>query len=78
MQFSHSPFLKKGKMYENDFRGETLKDSWDQKKNEKEKQKQKNSAKMGNNKKKIWVATSALLLFWQLCPQELPQWQNTE
>lgn len=28
--------------------------------------------------KKIWVATSALLLFWQLCPQELPQWQNTE
>lgn len=44
-------------------------------KNEKEKQK-KNGAKMGD--KKIWVATSALLLFWQLCPQELPQWQNTE
>lgn len=24
------------------------------------------------------VATSALLLFWQVCPRELPQWQNTE
>lgn len=27
---------------------------------------------------KIRVATSALLLFWQVYPRELPQWQNTE
>lgn len=46
----------------------SLQTSWDQKKKLKKKRR----------KTKLWVSTSALLLFWQLNPPELPLWQNTE
>lgn len=61
------------------FKGNTLKDSWDQKKNKNKMKKIKIKCSQKKSwETKIWVATSALLLFWQVCPQELPQWQNTE
>lgn len=44
----------------------------------KNKMKQKKKKIKKREETKIRVATSALLLFWQVYPRELPQWQNTE
>lgn len=40
--------FKKGKMYENDFNGNTLKDSWDEKMKRKNKKKQNKNGKEKN------------------------------